>query len=160
MRRVFKIGQKRGDILLKMEQSVEIKASPEQVWEMLAFDKQPEWMDVAEMKSAKYTSNVSTSKDKFRIGATVHIIEEHREQDVDITDSLENQKLTFRSKPPTKPPYTATFTLEPIEGKTKLTFVVDAEVGTLAKILGKPMISTMRKKFGNALEKLKRILEK
>ena len=147
-------------ILLKIEKYVEIHASPEQVWEMLAFDRQPEWMDVAEMKSAMYTSEVSTSKDKFRVGATVHIIEEHREQDVDITDSLENQKLTFRSKPPTKPAYTATFTLEHNEGKTKLRFVVDAEVGTLAKILGKSMINTMQKKFDNALEKLKQILEK
>jgi uncharacterized protein YndB with AHSA1/START domain len=31
--------------LVRIEKSIEIKASPEKVWEMLAFDKAVEWME-------------------------------------------------------------------------------------------------------------------
>jgi uncharacterized protein YndB with AHSA1/START domain len=148
--------------LVRIEKSVEIQATPEKVWEMLAFDREYEWMDVTEMKSGKYTSEVNTSEDKFRVGATVHIIEEHREQDVEITESLKNEKMTFRSKPPTKPPYVATYILTPIEGGTKLTFITDAEVpwGILGEVLGRSAIKSTEKQFEKALEKLKSILEK
>ena len=37
---------------MRIEKSIEIRALPEKVWEMLALDKLPEWMDVLEIKSA------------------------------------------------------------------------------------------------------------
>jgi len=58
-----------------MEKSIEIKAPPEKVWEMVALDRLPEWMDGLEMKSAKYTSEVRKSEDKYRVGASAHVVE-------------------------------------------------------------------------------------
>ena len=53
--------------------SLEIKAPPERVWEMLAFDRLPEWnVGYNEVKSVDYTSEVSIPEDKYRVGATAH----------------------------------------------------------------------------------------
>jgi len=35
--------------LTRIEKSIQIKASPEKVWEMLAFDKAVEWMEDREI---------------------------------------------------------------------------------------------------------------
>jgi len=45
-----------GDILVRIEKTIEIKASPEKVWEMLALDSWTEWMEG--WKSVEYTSGV------------------------------------------------------------------------------------------------------
>jgi uncharacterized protein YndB with AHSA1/START domain len=58
---------RRGDILVRIKKSIEINASPEKVWEMLAFDKAVEWMEG--WKSIEYTFEVHTSADKYRVGA-------------------------------------------------------------------------------------------
>ena len=42
----------------RVEKSIEIKAPAEKVWEMLALDRQAEWM--GEWKSAEYTLEVRT----------------------------------------------------------------------------------------------------
>ena len=75
----------------RVEKSIEIKAPPEKVWEMLALDRWPEWMDG--WKSAEYTSEVHTPEDKYKMGASAHIIATHDEFDVTITESLENEKI-------------------------------------------------------------------
>jgi len=78
--------------LARFEKSIEIRASPEKVWEMLALDRMPEWMDVAEVKSAKYISEVRIPEDKYKVGATAHIIEKRWEYDLEITESLKKRK--------------------------------------------------------------------
>ncbi|NIO21726.1 MAG: hypothetical protein GTN76_13620, partial [Candidatus Aenigmarchaeota archaeon] len=81
----------------RTEKSIIIKAPPEKIWEMLAFDRFPEWMDM--MKSVEYTSEVSTPKDKYRVGATAHGIPEGYDYFncyFEITESLENEKMTHR----------------------------------------------------------------
>ena len=40
--------------MVRIEKSVEIKAPPKKVWEMLAFDRMPEWM--SDWKSVVFTS--------------------------------------------------------------------------------------------------------
>ena len=54
----------------KAEKSIEIKAPPEKIWEMLAFDKLPEWMDW--LTKVEYTSEINAPEDKFRTSATAH----------------------------------------------------------------------------------------
>jgi len=118
----------------RVEKSVEIKASPEKVWEILAFDRMPEWME--EWKNMKYTSEVRTSKDKYRVGASAHVTEKHGEFDLEITESLENEKITARSKGKYKYPWmgggkmtmTVTYTLKPVEEGTELTYAMDYEM--------------------------------
>jgi len=148
-----------------MEWSIEIKAPPERVWEMLALDRQVEWM--ARVESAEYTSEVRAPEDKFRVSASVHFayIDKGWDHDAEITESLENERMTYRSKPPyqaSKPPYTVTYILKPVEGGTKLTFLGYYEMpwGILGKILEKLASGSMEKEVGRSLEKLKTILEK
>ena len=149
--------------MARFEKSIEIRASPEKVWEMLALDRMPEWMDVAEVKSAKYISEVRTPEDKYKVGATAHIIEKRWEYDLEITESLKNEKMTTQTKGGKHGMgYTATSNLKPVQDGTKLTLVLDIEPGY--GLLGKAMYGLLRsaeeKVLGRTLEKLKSILEK
>jgi len=146
--------------MVKVEKSIEIKAPPGKVWEILALDRWPEWMDVAEVESAKYTSEVRTPEDKYRVGASAHITEKRWEYELNVMESLENEKLTVRSKG--KYTYTMTYILKPVEGGTKLTWVGDFEMpwGILGKAFYKLVSGAAEKQVERALEKLKTILEK
>jgi len=62
------MGNEGGGILGRIEQSIEIKVPPEKVWDMLAFDRHPEWNEP--YNSAEYTSEVRTPEDKYRVGAS------------------------------------------------------------------------------------------
>jgi len=142
----------------RIEKSIEIKASPEKVWEMLAFDRQPEWMEG--WKSGKYTSEVHNPKDKYRVGASAHIIGPE-EFDAEITESLENEKIVYHGKVP-KMSFISTFILESVHEGTKFTHVIDAELpwGVFGKFLGRVMRGMGEKDAEKSLEKLKSILEK
>jgi len=144
-----------------MEKSIEIKASPEKVWEMLALDRFPEWAFKGELKSVEYTSEVRTPEDKYRVGASAHMIDKRGEHDVEITESIENEKMIYRSKPPYYT-YTSTYILKPVEGRTKLTWISDVEMpwGGFGKALGRLASGTSGKKVEEALINLKSILEK
>ncbi len=154
------IGNWGGDVLVRMEKSIEIKASPEKVWEMLALDRLPEWQDILEVKSAKYISEVRTPKDKYRVGASAHIVEKRWGYDLNVMESLEHEKITVRSKG--KYVYTMTFILKPVDGGTTLTWVGEIEMpwGILGKALSGLFRRTAEKDLKKALEKLKSILEK
>jgi uncharacterized protein YndB with AHSA1/START domain len=156
-----------GDILGRVERSIVIKAPPEKVWEMLAFDRFPEWMDM--MKRVEYTSNVKTPKDKYRVGATAHGIPEGYEEfncNFEITESLENEKMTHRLW---EKVYRGTlgglitYTLESVEAGTRFTYEVNLNEipwGILGKIIS-PLWQRMgRKEYEKTLENLKSILEK
>jgi hypothetical protein len=64
---------KREEIFLaRIEKSIEIKASSEKVWEMLALDRWPEWMEEG-WKNPKYTSEVRKPKDKYEVNPKTSI---------------------------------------------------------------------------------------
>ena len=150
----------------RIEKSIEIKASPEKVWEMLALDRFPEWMDM--MESVEYTSEVNTPKDKYRVGATALGTPEGGPPDnchYEITESLEYEKFTHRMweswlRGTLGGP--VTYALEPFDGGTKLSMVGELEMpwGILLKIV-EPLILRMgRKEFEQSLNNLKSLLEK
>jgi len=146
----------------RIEKSIEIKAPPEKVWEVLALDRWSEWMDG--WKDGEYTSEVRKPKDKYRVGALAHITEHAArtriKYDFEITESLENEKITFRSK---SMGYTLiTYILKPVEEGTKLTYAMDYEMpwGILGKFLGKLGHGSGEKKVEKELKNLKSILEK
>jgi len=144
--------------MVRIEKSIEIRVPPAKVWEMLALDRLPEWMDVLEMKSAKYISEVRIPKDKYIVGASAHIIEKRWEYDLEITESLENERMTIQSKG--KYAYTTTYILKPVDDGTKLTYT--SEYGTrgiLGKTFAKLFAGTLEKQVDQALEKLKSVLE-
>ena len=146
----------------RIEKSIEIKAPPEKVWETLALDRQAEWM--GEWKSAKYTSEVRTPEDKYRVGASAHVTEKHGEFDLEVTESLENEKITALSKGKYRYPWmggkrvtmTVTYTLKPVEEGTKLTYAMGYEMGLLERF-GK---GYLEKSIEKSLNNLKSILEK
>ncbi len=103
-----------------------------------------------------------TPEDKYRVGATAHMtVKWEGEHDVEITESIENEKMTYRSKPPYYK-YTATYMLKPVEEGTELTMMSDYEMpwGILGKFLLLFFQRAGEKEIEKALEKLKSILEK
>ena len=108
--------------MIRREKAVEIKVPPEKVWEMLAFDRMPEWMDG--WKSVAFTSEDRTPKGKYRLGASAHVTETHTKYDLEITESLENEKIMIRSKGigGGRVTMTLTYILKPVEGGTEVTY--------------------------------------
>jgi uncharacterized membrane protein len=147
--------------LVRIEKSIEIRASPEKVWEMLAFDKAVEWMDG--WKNVKYTSEISTPEDKYKVGTTA-LITEHVKYDFEITESLKNEKIVWHSAGGrAKPEMIRSYTLKPTETGTMVTSVFDytSPFSVLGKIVDKTGGQRIAQKdVEKSLEKLKRILEK
>ena len=90
--------------------------------------------------------------------------EKHGEFDLEITESLENEKITALSKGKYKYPWmgekrvtmTVTYTLKPIDEGTKLTYGMDYDFGALERF-GKGYLENSIEK---SLNNLKSILEK
>ena len=77
------------------EETIAIRVPSENVWEMLAFDKFPEWTE-AYGERIEYTSKVSIPKDKFRVGATARGIPIKADDNYcrfEIIESLENIRI-------------------------------------------------------------------
>jgi len=153
----------------RVEKSIEIKAPPEKVWEMLAMDRFQEWQEEMQkgLKSLEYTSEVRTPKDKYGVGASGHMNIKGMgmgEFDFEVTESLENEKITYHIKRPKTNQLAAIMTvvLEPIEEGTKFTYVYDYFMpwGIFGKILDKLTYGSSEKMQEKWLKKLKSILEK
>ena len=153
------------------ETSIIIKAPPAKVWEMLAFDRLPEW-DKELGERVGYTSEVQTPKDKYRVGATAEGIPKKPEDDYcrfELTESLEHEKITFFAWEETnflgrrKLSMFITYSLESIGTDTKFTYELESELpfGIFGKFLEKLYFQRWREKMIlKALENLKSILEK
>ena len=145
----------------RIERSIEIKARTEKVWEMLALDRMPEWKE--NCKSVMFTSEVHTPEDKYKVGATARFIDKHSKLMMTVTDSLENEKITYRSSYSFVHRIDLTYVLEPVERGTRLTYVVNYEMirwGILGKVLFKLMLMAGGSEVENSLENLRSILEK
>jgi len=131
-----------------------------------AFDRLPEWDEGYEenLKSVEYTSRVRTPKDKYKVGASAHGISKKQgeEWNLEVTESLENEKITYCLKGGGYKSVIVTSILEPVGEGTKFTYMVDAELpwGVFGKFLGKLLYGKGEKAVEKSLEKLKNILEK
>ncbi len=156
--------------MARIEKSIEIKAPPEKVWEMLALDRFQEWSEEYRktLESMEYTSEVHTLEDKFRMGTTARLNLKGigmGETMMEISESLENEKITYLGKRSgdNQPTAVLLFTLEPVEERTKLTYVYDYKMPL--GIIGKFLDKVYSKRWGEnmiekSLEDLKSILEK
>jgi len=163
-----------GDILTRVEKSIEIKASPEKVWEMLTMDRFREWQEEMRReeieKSLKYTSEVSTPKDKYKVGTSGNFYTKEMgmgEINFEITESLENQKLTYHLKKSGTNQIMGidTFILEPLREGTKFTCIFDYTMpwGILGKFLDKLInqsFGAVEKSVEKWCKNMKSILEK
>ena len=145
----------------RIEKSIEIKAPPEKVWELLALDRLPEWNE--EYGNVKYTSEVRNPEDKYSVGARSHTkMKGAGEIDFEIMESLENEKMTFRMLGKRANNTVVTSVLESTDDGTRFVYVMTYELpwGILGKGLGKLAKGSLEKEAEKALEKLKSILEK
>jgi uncharacterized protein YndB with AHSA1/START domain len=150
----------------KTEKSIIIEAPPEQIWEMLAFDRFPEWSDM--MQSTEYTSEVNSPEDKYRVGATGLGTPEGGPIDnchYEITESVVHEKITHRMWEKWGPGIlggSITYTLEPTEAGTRFTYEADYEIpfGILGKIISPFIMLYGKRELEKSLENLKSFLEK
>jgi len=147
--------------------SIEINAPPEKVWGMLALDRWSEWQVVGGIgslqieKGVKFTSEVSTPEDKYRVGASARPIT-YDQLTFKVMESLKNEKITYLIEEPGRNT-TITLVLEPIEDGTKLTYAGEYEMpwGFFGKFLEKVFAKRMgERQLETSLEKLKSSLEK
>jgi hypothetical protein len=150
-----------------IEKSIEIKAAPEKIWEMLALDRWSEWQVVSGIgslqieKGVTFTSEVNTPEDKYREGASARPTT-YDKLTFKVTESLKNEKITYRIEEPGRNS-TTTYILEPIGVGTKLTYMTSYDMPW--GIFGKFIESVFAKRMGEgqlekSLEKLKNILER
>ena len=155
----------------RVEKSIEIKAPPEKVWEMLALDRLLEWqLGFDKVENIEYASEIGTPEDKYRAGASAQGIPKKQRESIkfnfEITESLENEKITHRiCEKMFLGTFTllATYTLEPVEAETKFTYAGEYEMpwGIFGKFLDKLFIHRIAEKdLGTELENLKTLLEK
>ena len=131
-----------GDIL-GIDKSIEIKASAEKVWEMLALDRWSEWQVASGIgsmqieKGVKFTSEVNTPEDKYRVGASARPTT-YDQLAFKVTENLKNEKITYLIEEP-KRNSSITLVLEPVEDGTKLTYAVSYEMpwGVFGKFIEK-----------------------
>jgi uncharacterized protein YndB with AHSA1/START domain len=147
----------------RIEKSIEIRAPPEKVWEMLALDRFPEWQvgggfTSLQMEGIKFTSEVITPEDKYRVGASAR---PKWEGTFKVTESLKNEKITYLIEEPGRNS-TLTLVLEPVEEGTKLTYAASYEMpwGIFGKFIEKLFKGIGEGQLEKSLEKLKSILEK
>jgi carbon monoxide dehydrogenase subunit G len=146
--------------LVRREKSVEIKTPPEKVWEMLAFDRMPEWM--SDWKSVTFTSEVLTPEDKYRVGASAHVTEKHAKYDMEVTESLENEKIMYRSIGigGGRVTMTLTYILKPVEGGTEVTYAAECGGWGILCSIFEGLLGEKHLGVETSLNDLKSILEK
>ena len=144
--------------MTRIEQSIEINATPREIWPIIRWDKVPEWMDI--IKKVEYTS-----EQKETVGATAHWIGEaggvKSEWDTETTEWEENQRGAWRS---IKGTFTGigSMTLSPSETGTKAIFMMDYDLPyyILGKIIDKLRVcKALEKGTARALKKLKTLVE-
>ena len=151
----------------RVEKSIEIRASPEKVWEMLVLDRWSEWQLGSGFSSlhveggVEFTSEVNTPEDKYRVGASARPIT-YDGLTFKVTESLKNEKITYLTDEEGRKS-TITIALETLDEGTKLIYAVDYKMpwGIFGKFLEKLFV----KRIGEGglekiLENLKSILEK
>jgi len=149
----------------RVEKSIVIKTPPEKVWEMLALDRFPEWLEgrFLPTKGMKFTSEVNTPEDKYRVGASAQPKMAREKETFKVTESLKNEKITYLLEEESGTNAgTITLVLEPVEDGTKLTYAVDYEMpwGILGKFIELFAKGLGEREVEKSLEKLKSILEK
>ena len=144
--------------MARIERSIVIKAPPEKVWQMLHWDRIPEWLEG--IKWAEYTS-----EHREGAGATAHVKAEAGgvkvEFDVEITEYIEDEKASWRT---TAGNFTAIglTNLEPMREGTELTLMMDYELpySILGKIVDKVLVGRETAAgFERGLKKLKNMIE-
>jgi uncharacterized membrane protein len=148
-----------GDILTRIEKSIEINVSPEKIWPIVRWENVPEWFDT--VKKVEWTS-----KEHNKVGSTFHAISEaagaKMEYDAEITEVIENEKMAARTTGGNLTSISSV-SLSPTEAGTKVTITQEYEMpySVIGKLIDKLRVrKAMEKSIDDALKKLKDTMEK
>lgn len=148
-----------GIVTARIESSIEISASPQNVWSLITWDRVPEWYNT--IKKVTWTS-----KGRMEVGATVHVLSDiagvKGEWDAEITEFVNNQSLSWRTTSG-NPTIIYHATLVPSKTGAKVTTAFDYELpySILGKIIDKLRVhKVMEKEAESALQKIKDEAEK
>jgi uncharacterized membrane protein len=148
-----------GDILTRIDKSIEINVSPEKIWPIIRWENVPEWFDT--VKKVEWTS-----QEHNKVGSTFHVMQEaagaKMESDNEITEVIENEKMAFRTIGGNVT-FVGSVTLSPTKAGTNVT--IAEEYGLPYSVLGKlidklRVHKAMEKSIDDALKKLKDTIEK
>ena len=157
---VLRFSLKGGDCLGKVTKSIEIEASPEEVFAFI--------IDQKKMNEAGkgFAEMEYTSKGPVGVGTTSHLIAkiggQERESDMEITEFVKNKKVSSHSIGTSKSKMVNSWTFEPTAKGTKFTMSMDYEVpySVLGKVIDKLKLSKdLDKAMGKMLENIKKALE-
>jgi uncharacterized membrane protein len=153
------MGSRGGDVLARIEKSIEIKAPLEKLWPLGSFDRLPEWFNF--MKKIEWTS-----KEKDVVGSTVHASVEvasvKSEADFEMVECVKNEKRAWRTTSP-RTSITSVTTLTPTEAGTRVTFLMEYNLpySILGKVIDKLRVSReLEKGIEQGFENLKVTAEK
>ena len=145
--------------MARIEKSAEINASPREVWQLITWDRVPDWYN--SIKKIEWTS-----KGKMEVGATVRGLSEiagaKGEWDAEITEFVDNQSVSWRTTSG-NPTIIYHATLIPTKTGSKLTtaFDYDLPYSILGKTIDKLRVhKAMEKEAQEALQKMKNAAEK
>lgn len=137
-----------------------IKAPPEKIWSFISDIKNfPKWMDM--FKEVKVTSEKrvgvgTTSRWVGEVGGT------RTEVESEVTEFAENEKIAWRSTYGDMTGF-GSVTLKPVEGGTKVTYLIDYELphSIFGEIVVKVIVDRdIEKGVERGLQNLKNLLEK
>jgi uncharacterized membrane protein len=144
--------------MARIEKSVKINASPTGVWQLITWDRVPEWYD--SIRKVEWTS-----KGKMEVGATVHVLSEiagvKGEWDAEITEFVDNQSVSWRTTSG-NPTIIYHATLVPTKTGSKVTtaFDYDMPYSIFGKTIDKLRVhKAMEKEAERALQKMKNVAE-
>jgi uncharacterized membrane protein len=144
--------------MARILKSIEIKASPPEIWPLISWDKVPTWMRI--IKKAEYSS-----QEREGVGCVAHVCGEaggvNSEWDAETTEWTEYSRTAWRSTSGTFTGF-GSMTLLPSENGTVATFMMDYELphSILGKIVNKLRVyRALEKGVTIGLEKLKATIE-
>ena len=146
--------------MTRIEKSIEINASPEKVWPLIAHERIPEWFEL-------FKKVESTSKEKDNVGATHHMTSEiagvaRAEWDGETTEWIENKMYAWRSIGGHFTGF-GSMILSPTNTGTKFSMMMDYELpySVLGKMIDKLRVHrVIDNSINEGLKKLKDMLEK
>ena len=81
--------------MLKIEKSIFMKTSSDEIWKLLVADKLTEWQPyMKKMKTFKYLTEVNSLSDKYEVGTTMLF---GNTCHYEILESIENERIKYRA---------------------------------------------------------------
>lgn len=144
--------------MARIEESIEINASPERIWSLVDWTRVPEWFN-------SITKVEWISKGKMEVGATVHVLSNlsgvKGEWNAEITEFIDKESVSWRTISG-NPTIIYHATLNPTKNGFRLTTAFDYEMphSILGKIIDKLRFhKAMEKETVEALKKMKKVAE-